>query len=268
MTHDRAGRHGWRPRAPRPGRGAVAAVREHGVRMVLAGDAGTLRPLLDEHGAAPDIEVVHAADVIPMGDSGVRMRGRRAPARRSPAGWSAAGRPGAGVRGLDRRHRDHRGGQLGCAPGVLRPAIACCCRRPDGAPYCWTPGPPPTPPRRCWPSSRCSGRATPAPSWASSRPPWACSRSAPSRARATGWPAGPSPCSAPRRQVRRQRGGARCPGGRGGRRGHRRLHRQRGAEDDRGQPAPRGHRDAGCAHRQPGRRGGPVRRPGPAAPPG
>jgi hypothetical protein len=55
--------------------GAVAAVSEHGVPVVLAGDTGTLRPLLDDQGAAADIEIVHAAEVIPMGDTGVRMGG-------------------------------------------------------------------------------------------------------------------------------------------------------------------------------------------------
>ena len=76
--------------------GAVAAVRQHGVRVVLAGDAGTLRPLLEEQGAPAGIEVVHAAEVIPMGDSGVRMRG-------------LPGTSAAVACGLDRRYRRHRG---------------------------------------------------------------------------------------------------------------------------------------------------------------
>ena len=105
--------------------GAVAAVREHGVRVVLAGDAGTLRPLLDEHGAAPDIEVVHAAEVIPMGDSGVRMRGLPGTSAAVACGLVASGQAGALV------SAGSTGGTvatavatLGCAPGVLRPAIA------------------------------------------------------------------------------------------------------------------------------------------------
>ena len=105
--------------------GAVAAVRQHGVRMVLTGDAGTLRPLLDEHGAAPDIEVVHAAEVIPMGDSGVRMRGLTGTSAAVACGLVASGQAGALV------SAGSTGGTvatavatLGCAPGVLRPAIA------------------------------------------------------------------------------------------------------------------------------------------------
>src|ERR1700722_7192166 len=100
--------------------GAVAAVREHGVRMVLAGDTGTLRPLLDEHGAAPDIEVVHAAEGIPMGDSGVRMRGLTGTSAAVACGLVAAlvsaGSTGGTVATAV--------ATLGCAPGVLRPAIA------------------------------------------------------------------------------------------------------------------------------------------------
>ena len=105
--------------------GAVAAVREHGVQVVLAGDTGTLRPLLDAHGAAADIEVVHAAEVIPMGDSGVRMGGPHGTSAAVACGLVASGQAGALV------SAGSTGGTvatavatLGCAPGVLRPAIA------------------------------------------------------------------------------------------------------------------------------------------------
>ncbi len=105
--------------------GAVAAVREHGVRVILAGDAATLRPLLDEHGAVPDIDVAHAAEVIAMGDSGVRMRGLAGTSAAVACGLVASGQAGALV------SAGSTGGTvatavatLGCAPGVLRPAIA------------------------------------------------------------------------------------------------------------------------------------------------
>jgi glycerol-3-phosphate acyltransferase PlsX len=100
--------------------GAVAAVREHGVRLVLAGDAGTLRPLLDEHGAACDLDVVHAPEVIAMGDSGVRMGGLPGTSAAAACGLVTSGQAGApGLRGLDRRQRGHRGGHGGlCARGA------------------------------------------------------------------------------------------------------------------------------------------------------
>jgi glycerol-3-phosphate acyltransferase PlsX len=105
--------------------GAVLAVREHGVQVVLAGDTGTLRPLLDAHGAAADIEVVHAAEVIPMGASGVRMGGLPGTSAAVACGLVASGQAGALV------SAGSTGGTvatavatLGCAPGVFRPAIA------------------------------------------------------------------------------------------------------------------------------------------------
>jgi glycerol-3-phosphate acyltransferase PlsX len=105
--------------------GAVAAVREHGVQVVLAGDTGTLRPLLAEQGAAGAIEVVHAAEVIAMGDSGVRMGGQRCTSAAVACGLVASGQAGALV------SAGSTGGTvatavatLGCASGVLRPAIA------------------------------------------------------------------------------------------------------------------------------------------------
>jgi fatty acid/phospholipid biosynthesis enzyme len=180
--------------------GAVAAVREHGVRMVLAGDARTLWSLLDEHGAAPDIEVVHAAEVIPMGDSGVRMRGLPGTSAAVACGLVAGGQAGALV------SAGSTGGTvatavatLGCAPGVLRPAIAVLLPTAGRGTVLLDAGATADPTPEMLAQFGCSGRATPAPSWVSSRPPWACSRSAPSRAKVTGWPAGPSPCSAPRR---------------------------------------------------------------------
>ena len=108
--------------------GAVAAVREHGVQVVLAGDAGTLRPLLDAHGAAADIEVVHAAEVIPMG--GQRGADGR-PARHQRGGRLRAGRQRPGRAPWCPRARPAapwppRWPRWAALPGVLRPAIAVC----------------------------------------------------------------------------------------------------------------------------------------------
>ena len=105
--------------------GAVAAVREHGVEIVLAGDTGTLRPLLDEQGAGAGIEIVHAAETIPMGDTGVRMGGLPGTSAAVACGLVAGGQASALV------SAGSTGGTvatavatLGCAPRVLRPAIA------------------------------------------------------------------------------------------------------------------------------------------------
>jgi phosphate acyltransferase len=105
--------------------GAVAAVRQHGVRVILAGDAGTLRPLLEEQGGPAGIEVVHAAEVIPMGDSGVRMRGLPGTSAAVACGLVASGQAGALVSAGSTGGTGGDGvGKVGCAPGVLRPAIA------------------------------------------------------------------------------------------------------------------------------------------------
>ena len=105
--------------------GAVAAAGQHGVRIVVTGNARTLRPLLRELGAPAGIEVVHAAEVIPMGDSGVRMGGLPGTSAAVACGLVASGQAGALV------SAGSTGGTvataiatLGCAPGVLRPAIA------------------------------------------------------------------------------------------------------------------------------------------------
>jgi glycerol-3-phosphate acyltransferase PlsX len=81
--------------------------------------------VLDAHGAAADIEVVHAAEVIPMGASGVRMGGLPGTSAAVACGLVASGQAGALV------SAGSTGGTvatavatLGCAPGVLRPAIA------------------------------------------------------------------------------------------------------------------------------------------------
>lgn len=104
--------------------GAVTALREHGVPVILAGQAGPLLDLLRRHGADREIEVVHAPDVIPMGDSGVTLRGRPGTSAAVACGLLAGGRAGALV------SAGSTGGtvatamtRLGCLPGVARPAI-------------------------------------------------------------------------------------------------------------------------------------------------
>ena len=177
----------------------VAAVRQHGVRVVLAGDAGRCGRCWRSWARGGDRGRARAgshpdgrqrgADAGPARHQrGGRLRaGRQRP---GPAPWCRRARPAAPSPPQWRRSAAHR--------GCSAPAIAVTAAiRPAGARCCWTPGPPPTPPPRCWPSSRCSDRATPGPSWASSHPRWGCSR-APSRA---GQPlarrAQPVLCSAP-----------------------------------------------------------------------
>jgi fatty acid/phospholipid synthesis protein PlsX len=48
--------------------GAVAAVREHGARLVLVGKAPKIRRELDAHGAAGEIPIVHADEALDMGE--------------------------------------------------------------------------------------------------------------------------------------------------------------------------------------------------------
>jgi phosphate acyltransferase len=105
--------------------GAVAAVRRHGARIILAGRAGPLLSLLERHQAASEVEVVHAPDVIPMADSGVGLRSQpgtsAAVACRLVASGQAAALVSAGSTGGTVATAMAR---LGCVPGVARPAIA------------------------------------------------------------------------------------------------------------------------------------------------
>ncbi|MBW8485778.1 phosphate acyltransferase PlsX [Actinomadura parmotrematis] len=48
--------------------GAVAAVRDHGVRLVLVGQAPRIRRELDRHGVAGEIPIVHADEALDMGE--------------------------------------------------------------------------------------------------------------------------------------------------------------------------------------------------------
>lgn len=48
--------------------GAVAAVREHGVRLVLVGQAPRIRAELDRHGVIGEIPIAHADEALDMGE--------------------------------------------------------------------------------------------------------------------------------------------------------------------------------------------------------
>ncbi|GAA3134716.1 phosphate acyltransferase PlsX [Planomonospora alba] len=104
--------------------GAVAALREHGVPVVLVGRAGRVRRELARHGACGEIEVVHAEGVVPMGERGT---GALAPdtsiavgcellRRGAGAAFVSAGSTGAVASCAVR--------SVGRADGVLRPALA------------------------------------------------------------------------------------------------------------------------------------------------
>jgi glycerol-3-phosphate acyltransferase PlsX len=105
--------------------GAVLARRRYGVAVLLTGRAGDLRRELARHGAAGEIEVRHADDVVPMTERGSgAMAGSGSSlavgcelVRRGTGGaFVSAGSTGAVVACAVR--------SLGRAPGVLRPALA------------------------------------------------------------------------------------------------------------------------------------------------
>jgi glycerol-3-phosphate acyltransferase PlsX len=105
--------------------GAVAAVRQHGVQLVLAGRPGQLRPLLAEHHAAGEIRIVAAEDSPGM-DEGSLASWRRPRSsiavpcqlvrRGQASSVVSAGSTGAIVTTARLRLR--------LLPGVLRPALA------------------------------------------------------------------------------------------------------------------------------------------------
>jgi glycerol-3-phosphate acyltransferase PlsX len=105
--------------------GAVLALREHQVRVVLTGHPATLRPLLLKHGADRDIPIVPAEDVLGMDEGALaslrRPRSSVAVAcqlirRGQAAALVSAGSTAAVVATARLRLRS--------APGVLRPALA------------------------------------------------------------------------------------------------------------------------------------------------
>ncbi|MBP2708097.1 phosphate acyltransferase PlsX [Microbispora sp. RL4-1S] len=104
--------------------GAVTAVREHGVPVILAGHAGVVREELARLGAARLIDVAHAPDAVPMSDRGAGaiaggsslVVGLDLVRRGSGCAFVSAGPTGATV--------SCAASLLGAAPPVLRPALA------------------------------------------------------------------------------------------------------------------------------------------------
>src|SRR5690606_39326085 len=54
--------------------GAVAAVRDHDVRLVLVGQAPRIRRELDRHGVVGTIPIVHADEALDMGEGALADR--------------------------------------------------------------------------------------------------------------------------------------------------------------------------------------------------
>jgi phosphate acyltransferase len=105
--------------------GAVAAARQHGVQVVLAGRPGQLRPVLADHHAASEIRIAAAEDSPGMDEGGLaslrRPRSSIAVAcqlvrRGQASAVVSAGSTGAIVTTARMRLR--------LLPGVLRPALA------------------------------------------------------------------------------------------------------------------------------------------------
>ncbi len=105
--------------------GAVTASREHGIPVVLVGRAGEIRRELARHDAVGEIDVVHAEEVVPMGERGAGAVASADSSMRVGCGlvgqgeasaFVSAGSTGAvvscAIRGIGR------------APTVLRPALA------------------------------------------------------------------------------------------------------------------------------------------------
>lgn len=105
--------------------GAVAAQRDHRVRVVLVGQARRIRRLLEEHGAVGEIPIVHAEDALGMDEGALagwrRPRSSVAVAchliRRGRAVALVSAGSTAGVVAVSRL-------RLRGQPGVMRPAIA------------------------------------------------------------------------------------------------------------------------------------------------
>lgn len=105
--------------------GAVAALREDGVRVVLVGQTRRVRQLLREHGALGEVRIVHAEEALGM-DEGALAAWRRPRSsvavachliRRGHAAALVSAGSTAGVVTVSRL-------RLRGQPGVMRPAIA------------------------------------------------------------------------------------------------------------------------------------------------
>src|SRR5690349_1236062 len=105
--------------------GAVAAVREHGVRLVLVGQARRVRDLLREHGALGEVPIAHAEEALAM-DEGALAGWRRPRSSVAVAchlirrGHAAALVSAGSTGGVVATSRLRLRGQ----PGVMRPALA------------------------------------------------------------------------------------------------------------------------------------------------
>jgi glycerol-3-phosphate acyltransferase PlsX len=108
-----------------PVAGAVTAVREHGVRVILVGRGPQINEQLQRHGAVGEIPIVHAEEALAMGEGALaswrRPRSSIAVAcwlvrRRSASALVSAGSTGGIVATARLRLRAQQ--------GVLRPAIA------------------------------------------------------------------------------------------------------------------------------------------------
>ena len=222
------------------------------------------------HGAAADIEVVHAPEVIPMGDSGVRVRGLPGTSAAVACGLVASGQAGALV------SAGSTGGSvaaavatLGCAPGVLRPAIAVLLPTAGRGTVLLDAGATadPTPEMLAQFAMLGTGYARAVLGLQSPSVGLLTIGSEPGKGNRLARRAQPLLCAAPVRftgnvEGRDALGGAVDVVVTDGFTGNVAL------KLDRGQPAPGGHADAGRAGRRASRGGGPVRQPGPAAPPG
>ncbi len=116
-------------RAPKPEvEGAILAVREHDLRVLLVGQQERLRPELAQHSAEArkHIEIVHASEVVSMDEKASKsVRGKRDSSLRvglrlvregRAAGFVTAGNTGAAMATAKV--------VLGGLPGVDRPALA------------------------------------------------------------------------------------------------------------------------------------------------
>lgn len=116
-------------KAPRPEvDGALQAVRQYGVRVVLVGREPQIRAELERHSGieALPIEIIHASEVIEMGDKAAQaVRAKRDSSQRvglrlvregRAAGFVTAGNTGAAMATAKM--------VLGALPGVDRPSLA------------------------------------------------------------------------------------------------------------------------------------------------
>jgi glycerol-3-phosphate acyltransferase PlsX len=106
--------------------GALAAHREHGVRVILVGRRREILRELRRSGGAGELEIVHTDDAVPMAVAGARAAGRHGSslmvgcglASRERAGFVSAGSTGAARQGEPARPRSRpaAAGSAGAVP--------------------------------------------------------------------------------------------------------------------------------------------------------